>query len=598
MEDILRETKDHHLIAHFYKAVREVTVLDPTCGSGAFLFAALNILEPLYEICLDRMEEFHCKNGKLFKDELAEIKDKFRSNQKYFVYKNIILRNLYGVDIMHEATEIARLRLFLKMMAVVDVDPYDENLGLDPLPDIDFNIRCGNTLVGYATEKEIQDGLVNGDMFAYVELKKRIEDEMTKASAAFDYFRREQLNLLGSHADLIKAKKEINQRLAAIRVLLDRQLYATNGGGKTYDQWHKDTQPFHWYTEFYPVMAQRGGFDVIIGNPPYVEYTKVKEYRINGYKTLSCGNLYAYVIERVEQLLARGGKTGMIIPHSAICTDRMESLFNIIEKRGGWFSTYDTRPDKLFDGVDQRLLIYILGFNSVKTTKYNRWNAEYRPYLFNTLQFTDGMIADFTSLSKISTPVEHSILRKVYEYPRLAMFCGKNGRLLYYHDAPRYFLRFMVKPPYFYSDKHGEQVSVHIKSLQVERNYDTIASVLNSSLYYFWFVAFSSCRNLASRDILNFRVKETQLPNDLIDSLYLDLDQKSIRKTCFYKATGKVVYDEYSPKYSKSIIDKIDELLAKHYGFTEEELDFIINYDIKYRMGDELRDLKTKGFQQ
>ena len=156
------------------------------------------------------------------------------------------------------------------MMAVVDVDAYDENLGLDPLPDIDFNVKCGNTLVGYASEPEIQDGLVNGDMFAYVELKKRIEDEMTKASAAFDYFRREQLNLLGSHADLIKAKKEINQRLAAIRVLLDRQLYATNGGGKTYDQWHKDTQPFHWYTEFYPVMAQRGGFDVIIVNPLYV----------------------------------------------------------------------------------------------------------------------------------------------------------------------------------------------------------------------------------------------------------------------------------------------------------------------------------------
>jgi hypothetical protein len=49
-----------------------------------------------------------------------------------------------------------------------------------------------------------------------------------------------------------------------------------------------------------------------------------------------------------------------------------------------------------------------------------------------------------------------------------------------------------------------------------------------------------------------------------------------------------VVYDEYYPKRSKSIIDEIDKVLAKHYGFTEEELDFIINYDIKYRMGDEL----------
>ena len=85
-----------------------------------------------------------------FEDELAEIAGKFRSNRQYFIYKNVILRNLYGVDIMHEAVEIARFRLFLKMVAVVDVDfsKPDENLGLDPLPDIDFNIRCGNTLVG------------------------------------------------------------------------------------------------------------------------------------------------------------------------------------------------------------------------------------------------------------------------------------------------------------------------------------------------------------------------------------------------------------------------------------------------------------------
>jgi hypothetical protein len=46
-----------------------------------------------------------------------------------------------------------------------------------------------------------------------------------------------------------------------------------------------------------------------------------------------------------------------------------------------------------------------------------------------------------------------------------------------------------------------------------------------------------------------------------------------------------VVYDEFYPRHSKSIIDEIDRLLAQHYGFTDEELDFIINYDIKYRMG-------------
>lgn len=49
-------------------------------------------------------------------------------------------------------------------------------------------------------------------------------------------------------------------------------------------------------------------------------------------------------------------------------------------------------------------------------------------------------------------------------------------------------------------------------------------------------------------------------------------------------------YKSFIPKYSKPIIDKIDKVLARHYGFTDEELDFIINYDIKYRMGDELND--------
>ena len=68
----------------------------------------------------------------------------------------------------------------------------------------------------------------------------------------------------------------------------------------------------------------------------------------------------------------------------------------------------------------------------------------------------------------------------------------------------------------------------------------------------------------------------------------IDYEKHKVRKETYYKATGKVVYDEYYPKLSKPIIDKIDEFLAKHYGFTEEELDFIINYDIKYRMGDEL----------
>lgn len=64
-----------------------------------------------------------------------------------------------------------------------------------------------------------------------------------------------------------------------------------------------------------------------------------------------------------------------------------------------------------------------------------------------------------------------------------------------------------------------------------------------------------------------------------------NFNQYKTRKETRYKTTGKVIYDEFNQKPSKPIVDEIDRVLAKHYGFTDEELYFIINYDIKYRMG-------------
>ena len=75
---------------------------------------------------------------------------------------------------------------------------------------------------------------------------------------------------------------------------------------------------------------------------------------------------------------------------------------------------------------------------------------------------------------------------------------------------------------------------------------------------------------------------------NLAKELMKDYKKNSVMKEKTSSLTGQIQYQEFYPRLSKPIIDEIDELLAKHYGFTEEELDFIINYDIKYRMGDEL----------
>ena len=95
--------------------------------------------------------------------------------------------------------------------------------------------------------------------------------------------------------------------------------------------------------------------------------------------------------------------------------------------------------------------------------------------------------------------------------------------------------------------------------------------------------------------ICSFRLPDTVFCDHTLsiygNELFKDYERNKYTKSTHYKTTGNdVVYDEYYPKLSKPIIDKIDKVLAKHYGFTEEELDFIINYDIKYRMGDELNE--------
>ncbi len=141
-------------------------MLDPTCGSGAFLFAALNILKPLYEACLaadaDVRRRTWIAGPAPSPEEVRGLSaDPGRSRkqhpkQDYFILKSIIVNNLYGVDIMEEAVEICKLRLFLKLVA--QVDSQDR---IEPLPDIDFNIRAGNTLVGYTRIAEIGGGQGN-----------------------------------------------------------------------------------------------------------------------------------------------------------------------------------------------------------------------------------------------------------------------------------------------------------------------------------------------------------------------------------------------------------------------------------------------------
>ena len=608
-EDLLSHTTDHLFVRHFYDALCRVTVLDPTCGSGAFLFAALNILEPLYEICLTRMQEDWPDK---FKDELSALRTKYRGNLKYCIYKGIILRNLYGVDIMREATEIARLRLFLKMVAVVDVDEMADNLGLDPLPDIDFNIRCGNTLVGFANPQGVKDAILPPDQLALdQEAYDKVENKAADISDLYERFKSLQQTAEGS-PEFYGAKKKLNAKLAALNDELDRAMAKrqygidaeTLRGNREFEEWKRKTQPFHWYSEFYGITVANGGFDVIIGNPPYVEYGKAIKalYTIdeNTYTTLPCGNLHAFIAERSFHLSSEKGKIGLIVPLPSMNTSRMVSLQRLIKSNDHhtWISAFDERPSGLFEGVDQRLIIEIIakgGNGLLFTTGIIRWKAEMRDTLFtSSIQFArqDDEEKSFTdSILKIKSPIESGILRKFYTHKPINYLVSGSSTddIMFYRTAGGRYWKIFLNTS-FGTETLSEK-SVSFRNASVE----TMIAILSSDVFWWYYSSHFDMFNLKDYMIFAFRCSKPQ--GTLLKALkcvgekYLQsLDENADMKEISSKTRGTIIQKQYRAGLSKPIIDEIDELLAKHYGFTEEELDFIINYDIKYRMGDKLND--------
>src|SRR5712692_9981439 len=164
-QDIVEQCEKPFLLQAFYNSIQHITVLDPTCGSGAFLLAALDVLEPLYVACLGRMqamEEDTNQGGETRKAERAWLgvinhapTEDFvlhTSSRRYRVLRSIIINNLYGVDIMQEAVEICKLRLLIKLLAHVE-----QVEDIEALPSIDHNIYAGNALVGFVSRDETNE---------------------------------------------------------------------------------------------------------------------------------------------------------------------------------------------------------------------------------------------------------------------------------------------------------------------------------------------------------------------------------------------------------------------------------------------------------
>ena len=271
-----------------------------------------------------------------------------------------MVHNLYGVDIEEQATEIAKLRLFLKLVSLLE--PGDS---IEPLPDIDFNIRHGNTLVGYATASEIEaavKGAAQGKL-AFTDEWEDIRIRLIAVEEAYHNFQIRQVQL-GGHVST-QDKQALAAKLAKLEKTLDSILGRAYGKdptkGKQYAAWKASHKPFHWYVDFYPLMAA-GGFDAVIGNPPYVVFPSKDVPYVwpdSYYACQETKNLYALVAER-SLALSRSGIVGLIVQLTSLSSERMHALQNTwVRNSNSFVVPFPRRPESVFEGVEMPTAIWL-----------------------------------------------------------------------------------------------------------------------------------------------------------------------------------------------------------------------------------------------
>lgn len=365
-------------------ALEEVKICDPAIGSGAFPMGLLN-------------ELLHCRealSGEHY--DRAEIK------------KSIIQNNIYGVDIEKGAVDIARLRFWLSI--VVDEEQPS------PLPNLDYKIMQGNSLI---------------ESFMGVDLSKlTYEKEHKKDKGEFSLFDDEKNRLQKTVSQLLSTyyscsdhdrKVKLQQEISnTINKQLEAQAYDPEILCELKNlNLAENNKFFLWHTWFSDVFNRDGknGFDIVIGNPPYVNFANIKsaKYRTilkeRFYSTKNKCDLYAFFIEFGFDILNTSGIITYIIPHTWKATDSFSKLREVLFKRHCVKQIVNLNMG-VFDAIVQPLIM--LATNRFEENTFiNIFNSD---FTLNSSIITEEVLASPAYIiDTTSSSLEKNIFKKIEE---------------------------------------------------------------------------------------------------------------------------------------------------------------------------------------
>jgi hypothetical protein len=562
---------DAENIAHTWRTLVELNVLDPTCGSGAFLFAAMDVLEELYEVVIRRASEILASGEDTKNGVLKRITDDMTSHPspKYFLLKTIVLENIYGVDIMAEAIEIARLRLFLSLVAQLQ-----HRSEIEPLPDLDMNIKVGNILVGCSTY-ENAEYTFSGNLLAGAAL----ESLKPKAKNLVDVYNKfvEVQRVSTSGFQLQKAKANLVDLSTEIREELD-ELYASETGvaKKDINKWKASHIPFHWFIEF-PEAMTAGGFDIVIGNPPYINKNKVTQYSFSGFKSELSNDIFAPCMERAVSIAKTDGAFSMIVPIAFQFSKDYEIIRDVvaIKKPARWVSTYSRNPASLFDasvGVRSTIVLaHHSNENRLATSSLRRWQEDGRQHLFGTTRY--ALVGE----NKAGFPWPRagtSSLSRLYEgligsSGNLGHATVRAGESLGFKQTALYYLSIFVDDPpsWTMSGKRIPQTQIGKINFRTEDERNIALTMLAGRLGVWWWGTTGDDFHLTTGLLESFPISISQVKS--IHSQLLKLSRQLRKEQLKHPLVTKYAGNEmgnYDMSRCRHITDVSDQLILDELG--------------------------------
>ena len=545
----------------------DVKICDPAIGSGAF---PMGLLRELF-LCRSAIEPN-------IVEKAADIK------------RHIIQNNIYGVDIERGAVEIARLRFWLALIV--------EEKSPEVLPNLDFKIMQGNSLLeqykgadlSTMTENKLKSGqgitLFDNILDVY---RMQLREKLTEYYACPVHDKKVQLRR--DIADIVK-QQLIEQ---GIRIDFEDLDFSANN------------QFFLWHTWFHDVFSRpsKEGFDIVIGNPPYgAKYdNQTRSYYKNSYVTAKSiqgvqkGSLdtYTLFIELGYNLLRQDGCFAYIIPISLTSSDSLTGVHRILMNNCNTIhiSSYAVRPKPVFENAFVNTSILL--FQKTKTpckhlysTKMHRRGSEFDlQKLIDNLQFVDvkGQTL-YGRIPKIGSEIEKTILNKLFKQTKLGSFMKTSGSpIIYRYAGGRYF-----KVVTNYSNASSAERTIYFANKKIA---DAVGCILSSNLSFWFYQIFSDNLNWKTYEIENFTIPQLSTENvEYLDRLYsrylTDIETKAnIRTTSGDSSYNVDSFKEYKIVRSKAIIDEIDDYICPLYGLTQEETDFIKNYELEFRLAGE-----------